>query len=279
MGHQPLMEPTLQEQKRTVMQEGINALIEKSSIPRRIHLAAVKALEDTLKEYRNDLTESRNGHKQSAEEIAQHAQNISDALGQVEEVVSALIQEVERLTTIDHLKGEKGDPAEPVDVDEVIEGLKMYIPDPIPGEKGNPGNDAELDMDELATNLIEKIKKEKVLDVSDIKNTNQFFTKDGIKYKFEELMRGAGGTGANSENALTEIVTGLQSGDNVTIDLNQLSNVYSYLLFVTKNGQVLMPNGSAAFPGSSWSQSGSTVTVYNADASSDYFLIQYVPAS
>jgi hypothetical protein len=84
-------------------------------------------------------------------------------------------------------------------------------------------------------------------------------------------------TAAGGSNILTEQVTAVQSGDHVTIDLTQLANTSTGVLLVTRNGQVLLPNGSAGLPGSSWSQSGSTVTVYNADAS-EIFLVQYMYA-
>lgn len=72
----------------------------------------------------------------------------------------------------------------------------------------------------------------------------------------------------------TEQVTAVNSGTDVTIDLTQLAHASTGVLFVTRSGQVLLPNGNANLPGSSWSQSGSTVTVYNADQA-DGYLIQY----
>lgn len=78
----------------------------------------------------------------------------------------------------------------------------------------------------------------------------------------------------------TEIVTtGLaQVGDNVTITLaTALSQTYTALQFISRNGQIIMPNGSALLPGSSWSIALGVVTVYNADVS-DIFLVQYIHA-
>lgn len=55
------------------------------------------------------------------------------------------------------------------------------------------GKDAVVDEDEIVKKLIKFIKKKKVLDVNDI-NGMQGFSKDGINYRFEELMHGGGTT-------------------------------------------------------------------------------------
>lgn len=92
------------------------------------------------------------------------------------------------------------------------------------------------------------------------------------------LTRNSNGTwtidSSTGSSISTEQVTPVASGSDVTIALSQLANTSTGVKFVSRNGQVLMPNGSGSLPGSSWSQSGSTVTVYNADES-DIYLIQY----
>lgn len=94
------------------------------------------------------------------------------------------------------------------------------------------------------------------------------------------LVRNSNGTwtvsasGGGSSSLATEQVTAVASGTDVTIDLTQLAHMLVTALFVTRNGQVLMPNGNANLPGSSWSKSGTVITVYNADPS-DIYLIQY----
>lgn len=94
------------------------------------------------------------------------------------------------------------------------------------------------------------------------------------------LVRNTNGTwtvaasSGGSSSIATEKLTAVQNGSDVTLDLTGLAHTFVSLLFVTRDGQVLMPNGSAGFPGSSWSVSGSVVTVYNADAGNIY-LVQY----
>lgn len=84
-------------------------------------------------------------------------------------------------------------------------------------------------------------------------------------------------TGSNLSIATEQITSGItQVGDNVTIDLSvAIPDAYTAIMFVTRNGQMLMPNGNANFPGSSWSLADPILTVYNADAG-EVFLVQYL---
>lgn len=84
-------------------------------------------------------------------------------------------------------------------------------------------------------------------------------------------------TASGGSNIATEKVVAVQSGTDVTIDLTQLAHTASGVLVVARNGQMLIPNGNASLDGSSWSQSGSTITVYNADRG-DVYLVQYTYA-
>lgn len=83
---------------------------------------------------------------------------------------------------------------------------------------------------------------------------------------------GQGGTSGSTTgvNISDELVTAVQSGSNVTIDLSQLGHSYSTVLQVRRNG---IPQVRTA----AWTQSGSSVTVLGADAG-EYFEIQYTYA-
>lgn len=288
MGHQPLMPQTIQEQKREIIEKGIKAILEESSIPQRIHLKMVQTLKDQVSGYQKELEEASNSRTEHESLLSEHASSFNDFSERVNSLVSSLEQEVQRLTAIDHLKGDDG---KSVEINDVLPHLIPHLPQaekvdhkkivmdvldmmPIPEKEETQ----ELDTEALFEEFVTRIQKERLIDVSHIKNAESFIF-NGTKYKIEELMRGAGGSSANNTAALTEVVTGIQSGNDVAISLSQLTQTPSYLLFVTKNGQILMPNGSSSFPGSSWSEAGTTITVYNADASSDFFQIQYVPIS
>lgn len=92
---------------------------------------------------------------------------------------------------------EKGDPGIDAIVDEkkIIKSVLAKIPPPIPGEAGK---DAIINQDEIIEALIDRLKKKKELDISHIRNSDQFMYK-GTKYKISELMHGAGSsTGGGS---------------------------------------------------------------------------------
>jgi hypothetical protein len=63
--------------------------------------------------------------------------------------------------------------------------------------KPQDGKDAVVDEDKIIEDLIDRLKKKKELDISHIRNSNQF-TFGNKKYKFEELMHGGGSGSATS---------------------------------------------------------------------------------
>jgi hypothetical protein len=65
----------------------------------------------------------------------------------------------------------------------------------------------------------------------------------------------------------SEALTAVQSGDDVTIDLTQLPNVFKVILFVTRQGQILTPTND-------YSITGTTLTVFNSYFE-DVFLVTY----
>lgn len=77
---------------------------------------------------------------------------------------------------------------------------------------------------------------------------------------------GSGGGGAGT-NVDTEVVTAVQSGSNVTIDLTQLSHVFVAVEVTFRNGQAITPIAS-------WSLVGNILTIFNADAG-EVYMIQY----
>lgn len=77
---------------------------------------------------------------------------------------------------------------------------------------------------------------------------------------------GSGGGGAGT-NVDTEVIAGVGSGANVTLDLTTLPHVFVAVEVVWRNGQALTPI-------SDWSISASTVTVLNADPA-DIYMVQY----
>ncbi len=83
-----------------------------------------------------------------------------------------------------------------------------------------------------------------------------------------------GGGGSGSANIATEELTGTQDGDNITLDLTELTQTWAAIQFVSREGQIKQEGNLV----SGWSRSGDIVTVYNADAS-EFFLVQYTYGS
>lgn len=75
------------------------------------------------------------------------------------------------------------------------------------------------------------------------------------------------GTGGVGSSIATEVVTAVQSGGNITLNLTTLLHTFVAIEVVFRNGQGITPV-------TSWSRSGNTITVFNADAS-EVFMIQY----
>lgn len=74
----------------------------------------------------------------------------------------------------------------------------------------------------------------------------------------------ATGSGAN---IATEVLSATTSGSNITLDLTALAHTFIAIEVVFRNGQAITPV-------SSWTRSGNTITVLNADAS-EVFQVQY----
>lgn len=79
-----------------------------------------------------------------------------------------------------------------------------------------------------------------------------------------DISGSGGGTGTN---IATEILTPTQSSANITLNLAALTHTFVAIEVVFRNGQNITPV-------SSWSRSGNTITVFNADAS-EIFQVQY----
>lgn len=200
------------------------------------------------------------------------------------------------------IKGDKGDPGESIKGEPGENGkrgkpgksIKGEPGESIKGEPGKPGKDAEsINIDDIVASLSGQfsITDIKGLDVA-LKNVQR-----SIRERVRTGMNHGGGmtlvegsnitlvrnpngtwtiaaTGGSGSAIATEQVIAVASGTDVMIDLTQLTDPSTGILFVARNGQVLLPNGNANLPGSSWSQTGSSVTVYNADPS-DVYLVQY----
>lgn len=76
-----------------------------------------------------------------------------------------------------------------------------------------------------------------------------------------------GSGGGAGTNIATEVLAPTQSGSDITLDLTALSHTFVAIEVVFRNGQNITPIAS-------WSRTGNTITVFNADAT-EIFQVQY----
>lgn len=87
-------------------------------------------------------------------------------------------------------RGDDGKDGKTPSTDQLVELIKPLIPEPL---KPEDGKDAEIDTQKLFDDFIKKIRKEKAIDISQIRNAESFMF-GGKKYKTEELLHGGGPT-------------------------------------------------------------------------------------
>lgn len=103
------------------------------------------------------------------------------------------------------------------------------------GAAGAPGKDAVIDHEEIYQKVLDRLKREKSLVISDLKD-GQAFVFNNTKYQTHEMMHGGSSTSATSFTT-NEIVAG--SGTAWTLAATPISG--SVTLF--GNGQFLTPGG------------------------------------
>lgn len=256
-----------------IVERGIKSLLEEAKVPMRVHLKVVEALQKAFKDHTKDRTDFR-GQLDAA----------TNANWQMMEAMKQSVRTAEHLRSVPHLKGEPGNPGRDGNdgvgtrgkdgispsIEDIVAAVLPRIPKAKDGKNADPVN-----METIINEVIKSIQKGDKLHISHVKGATGFI-KDGIKYRYEELMHGSG-TSSGGANVATQLLPATQVSTNITLDLTGLTHTFSGILFVTRNGQVLMPNGSAGLPGSSWTISGNTITVYNA-SDSDVYLVQYTYA-
>lgn len=267
----------MKDARRQIIEKGVQALLDEHKVPYRVHAAVLKRVGEIIQEHKADNAVARAERAIHEEMMASHKEMMKDHERQMQEWSDV----VGHVLSLKPKKGDPGNPgkpgaagknADPVAIDVLARRVMSLIPTPEMPSMEFP----TLDEEALFIKFTKRLKKDKSMTISDLKD-GQGFLFNGRKYRFEELMRGAGGSASGGTNVSTEQLTPTAVGDDVTLDLTQLSNTFTDILFVTRNGQVLMPNGSSGFPGSSWSISGSTITVYNA-TDGDIYLVQYTYA-
>lgn len=233
--------------------------MDEAQVPMRTHLAVIQKLQEHDKKHKEQIIRWGTIAKAHLNEVQMHKETKKE----YERIIDGLQKEIDQHhENLKHVlstkQGEKGldgmpgrDGQNGMDADEQVITAKLLnvlpslIPEPISGK------DAEVDEEALIKSLLKRIKKEKTLDLSDIKGVQKFI-KDGISYKIEELMHGGGGSAGSIFSV--QVPTGTVNGVNNTF------------VFKTAPSVIVLDNGNFMNRVSSdgtvnWTISGTTVTL------------------
>lgn len=243
----------LQERKRAllleVVQKGVTKLLDEAKVPQREHLKVIAALAERVNAHKKDMQSHQ-------DYLLRHEAVLKNHERQMREWENTS----RHLTSIESLKGEKGDSIKgeqgengtSVDADVLVEHILSLIPKP---KDGDHGKDAVVDEESIIKGVIKRIQKEKSLDLSHIKGA-QTFIKNGVQYKIEELMHGAGSSSGGTFSVLIP-TSGVINGINTVFTFASAPSV-----IVLDNGNAM--NRVSADGTVNWTISGTTVTLSQA---------------
>lgn len=244
---------------KDLVTEALKQALDKAQVPQRQHLMIVQALQRRMQDHQRDMTTHQDILKNYEAELKAHEQKDSEHEAQI----TSFKSELDRYAQLAQgEQGEAGQNGQDADQEAILSHLvallPQYIPAPIPGldgRDGMDGKDAEFDEEVLLEKFLTKIKKGRLLDMSHIKNA-QGWLKDGVKYKFEELMHGSGkSTGGSSTFVYNEIVSG--SGTSFTLSKTPLTGAQQ----IYGEGQLLTPGAL-----NDYTISGENITTTNSFA-------------
>lgn len=154
----------------------------------------------------------------------------------VREVVPLVLAQVP--TPKDGINGKDGLPGKNANEERIIQIVMSQFPKvPTKEEiiaslpKVENGKDAVVDEDKIVEDLITRLKKKKEIDISQIRNADQFMF-GGKKYKFEELLHGGGGSS-------TSVIT-------YSIDLSAQADGANKIFTVPANTAFILLTGTDA---------------------------------
>lgn len=214
--------------KRQIIEKGVKQLLEEAQIPARHHLKVVKRLHKALQ----DNEKQQKTHEETVQSIHAHYQGELEGLGKrvIEheqriggihtghiEAVQGYQQEIEHLKSLvrgeDGNDGQDGQDAPPVDVEALASKVLSMVPMPEKGDKGEKGD--MMPLDDVITAVVKRIQKGDVIHVNNVKGAGAFI-KDGIRYRFDELMHGSGSSSNTGGTGYQVPTSGVVDGVNQT---------------------------------------------------------------
>lgn len=238
------------------MEDALKSVLDKANVPQRQHLMVIKALQRAMMAHAKDMQDYQvalGGHSDVMERVEGNMQRHEDHMQDHERQISEWDETSQHLKSITKgdvgESGEQGLPGRDAEVPDVNALVQMVMEKMYQPKDGDPGKDAVIDEDALLTKLLAKIKKGRMLKLSDIHDAQRFI-KDGVSYKIEELMHG-GGNKAGSGLKYLALVTG-------TIDNS--NKVFTFASTPT----IVVVNGASYINGSGVTITGTTATLDNA---------------
>lgn len=235
-----------------IVSEGVKNLLEEAKVPMKVHMRVVEKLHKTLEDHAKDrktFQESTDALKEQLKAAGVHDQKR-------QAILASYHKESERLQTVTHLKGDQGDRGEPgldgmaPSLEEIVTAVLPHIPTPQDGKDGNHGKDGKNpEVKSVVEEVIKLLQTGNVLHASHVKGMGSF-VKDGVKYRFEELMHG-GGSSTPSSGLTIITVTGTIDDSNATFTMTSKPTL------VNINGAFYQSTGGAI----TWSYSGGTLTL------------------
>lgn len=228
--------PTIDQLKQTMMQESVTKLMASYKVPAWQLLQALKLHKEEMQSHQKTKSQLDSEREQHTKQIAQYEEKLSGH----QDTLTKWQDAADHLLSIEHLKG---DPGQSVEMQDVVDAVLPHLPRPeaidqqgivrqvlelIPEKTPEPVEDT-LDREALFKEFVSRIQKERLIDVSHIKNAESFIF-NGKKYKIEELMRGAGGTSGGS--FAVQVPTGTVDGSNRTF------------VFTTAPSVIVLDNGN-----------------------------------
>ncbi len=175
---------------KEILAEALSKLMGEAKVPYKIHLKVIEELKKAIENHKNDVSLMHKNHKEQ--------------ISGFETLLNQYQSEIERRKIE---KGEPGKDVSPIDEKAIERRIKASIR--VPEDGKTPIIDEkkiallvlgmlpeqekikEFDKEDFTKELIKYIQKNKVIDVSHIRNSEQFLYK-GTKYGIAEMMHGAG---------------------------------------------------------------------------------------
>lgn len=249
--------PEQKETGRGLLAKGFQKSLEEHKVPLRAHLKVVKALADSMKAHKADMDMSQLLLERKDLEMQESKRTTESERQAHQAQLIKIDEEIKRLTSIQHLKGEQGEKGDAGQdgtaptVEEIVEAILPHLPQP---EKGKDGKNAEFNKDAFKKEMLSYIKAQK-FDLSNVRGATDFImqtSQKNVRIKFEEMLHGAGKATSGGFSVIA--VIGTINDSNVTFTATSQPTLLNI------NGAFYQKTGGAI----TWTYSGGTITLSSA---------------